>query len=44
MDNHEPRVQCDVDSRPIPGKHWDQDPEEQATSQVRELLALICDL
>jgi hypothetical protein len=39
MDNHEPGVQRDVDSRPVPGKHWDQDPYEQAMSQVRELLA-----
>jgi hypothetical protein len=44
MDNHELGVQCDADSRPIPGKHWDQDPDEQAMSQVRELLALIRDL
>jgi hypothetical protein len=44
MDNHTPGVQCDVDSRPVPGKHWDQDPDEQAMSQVRELLALIRNL
>jgi hypothetical protein len=44
MDNHELGVQCDVDSRPVPDKHWDQDPDEQAMSQVRELLALIRDL
>jgi hypothetical protein len=44
MDNHELGVQCDVDSRPIPDKHWDQDPDEQVMSQVRELLAFIRDL
>jgi hypothetical protein len=44
MDNQASGVQCDVDSRPVPGKHWDQDPYEQPMSQVRELLALICNL